>query len=179
VIDENFGPLLKADSAFVMAARQVAPGARLATETIEQIAKAYTDWAEARREAYAEHGTFIADRWEADLLACWLSRFSGTSLSVDSHTARLLRDMQDKAKQIDFVFVTPMEPPFAIERSRNEAGLAREQSLTRQLAYYAWVDALARRFTRARVIELPRESSAKQRQDFVGQIVSAKGGGLT
>lgn len=171
-IAEGFAPLVDAEAEFMHVVRGVLAGNMVDDGVTRRMAQAYRDWAEHRRAAYAgAGGAFVADRWEADLLAAWLLRFAGMDVPVDHHTDWLLRDMKDKAARIDLVILTPLQPVFAGRDTRNDDGLRRNSSLTRQVAWQGCIDWLTRRLAHARLVELPIGLTLEQRLDFVDRVL--------
>lgn len=88
-------------------------------------------------------GGFIADRWALDILQRWL--VAGIQRNNDLLTRKLLGHVQNEARQLDLVIITPMIQ-FQDEQV-NEAGLRRQQSLSPRILSHAMYRGLLEQLT--------------------------------
>lgn len=141
-----------------------------------ELVEAFIAWARDREDAYLRHPRAIADRWEADLLGWWLMSFAGRFSSVDSTTAKLIEDMQRKARLFDYVVLMPVRTPFGARGSRNDDGLHRNSDLTTHIFDHSITYGLIHSFTKSRVINIPvhLESTAERAEVVMRVIADAR-----
>jgi DNA polymerase III delta prime subunit len=138
------------------------------SENLEQGLRAWVNefflWLEVRGQEYNDNKSFVADRWEADLLFAWLGQFG--SHRVDKQTIKLVSAMRDRSKLFDLIILTPVSEAKA--PSRNEDGLMRRQTLAAQLASRSMVIGLIQQFSKTPVLALPgKDLSTEQRIEIV------------
>ncbi len=137
------------------------------------MAESFLEWQSQRAEAYQASESFIADRWDADLLDWWLVSFGLGASQVDSYTSTLIEGLVSAAKRIDLAVVTPIMPPFAA--GLNEEGNGRLTTMTKHVLTNTVITGVIRRYTTTPVLELPaRPMTVGQRVDAV---VAALGSG--
>ncbi len=124
LIDEGLSAIYQAKGAFrELAARPQTPP-KLIEQALLRWMSACFDWLDERDRQYRQAGSFIADRWEADLLGVWLRVF--TRYRPDTATLRIHRMMLERAATLDLAIVLPWRD-IAVE-AVNEQGLRRQQS---------------------------------------------------
>ena len=173
-IEEGLAPLACADQALL---QLVASGRAPRNDVMvarNLLIQAFHDWTASRATQYAQHGRFVADRWEADLLDWWLMRFGQDNHKVHQITAALLRDMQAKSATIDFHIAMPLQTPFTAQP--NEQGIPRNNGFTSRVLHNVLTLGLVQQFTRLRIIRIPDGPlSVEQRVDYVIAAIGSQG----
>lgn len=171
VLEENFLTIADIDRDYSVAA------SNNNREKVEQLGSALTSaflkWQKQRSILYRQHDGFIADRWDADLLDWWLVRFGLGWFNVDALTRELLEGLEANASLIDFAVLTPVMRPFASDA--NDEGNGRFVNFTKHILNNTLTSALARRFTRVPVLELPvKDLSVDERVAYVVSAIDAR-----
>jgi predicted ATPase len=164
IIQENMLPIRNAEKDFATARMQ------RRTEDLPALhaalVESFVSWDAGRTKEYQARDSFVADRWEADLLDWWLVRFGQGRASVDSVTTSLLKNFQEKSKIFNFVVITPVQKPFSFEP--NEQGNTRSANLTMHVLNMAVTAGLVQHFTDLPALFIPNEPmSVEERVDFV------------
>jgi hypothetical protein len=137
---------------------------------IKNYANSFLEWDIERSNRYKESKSFIADRWEADLLDYWLFSSKSMSSNADSITLKLLNNLKQKSKSIDFVVVTPLLKPFSSDV--NEEGNVRIKGFTNHLRSIVTNVGLITAFTKTSLILIPElPMNINERVEYIDNII--------
>jgi hypothetical protein len=140
------------------------------TLLIKNYANSFLEWDIERSNRYKESKSFIADRWEADLLDYWLFSSKSMSSNADSITLKLLNNLKQKSKSIDFVVVTPLLKPFSSDV--NEEGNVRIKGFTNHLRSIVTNVGLITAFTKTSLILIPElPMNINERVEYIDNII--------
>lgn len=140
------------------------------TLLIKNYANSFLEWDIDRSNRYKESKSFIADRWEADLLDYWLFSSKSMSSNADSITLKLLNNLKQKSKSIDFVVVTPLLKPFSSDV--NEEGNVRIKGFTNHLRSIVTNVGLITAFTKTPLILIPElPMNINERVEYIDNII--------
>lgn len=140
------------------------------TLLIKNYANSFLEWDIDRSNRYKESKSFIADRWEADLLDYWLFSSKSMSSNADSITLKLLNNLKQKSKSIDFVVVTPLLKPFSSDV--NEEGNVRVKGFTNHLRSIVTNVGLITAFTKTSLILIPElPMNINERVEYIDNII--------
>jgi hypothetical protein len=140
------------------------------TLLIKNYANSFLEWDIDRSNRYKESKSFIADRWEADLLDYWLFSSKSMSSNADSITLKLLNNLKQKSKSIDFVVVTPLLKPFSSDV--NEEGNVRIKGFTNHLRSIVTNVGLITAFTKTSLILIPElPMNINERVEYIDNII--------
>jgi hypothetical protein len=133
---------------------------------IKKYCESFLDWDAKRAAEYRKHEGFIADRWEADLLDYWLLSSSSYLGDLSKVTTKLLKNLQEKSKNIDICILTPLIEPFS--HDKNEEGNVRTKGFTTHLRNIVTTVGIIKTFTKTTLIMLPNSKmTLDERLDFV------------
>ncbi|MCK9542421.1 MAG: AAA family ATPase [Novosphingobium sp.] len=164
MIAEGMDGLLAAENAYHAAVRVPSPDRPAVAAARERLLGAFAEWAKRREALCARETSFVADRWEADLLVWWLTLLGGSGMAVDRETMTLLRDLRARASRLTHVIVMPFQKPFPGQR--NSDGMVRRADFTTQALYEATLAGVIASFAGIRAIRLPAGAvSVEQRVD--------------
>ena len=172
VIPENMLGIARAGMRFTDALRafRVDPQAESPALSRRALVDEFLGWTTDRAERYAESGGFVADRWEADLLAWWLI---SNLIDDDGTTVALVEAMQAQAAQFDYIVFPHLTKPFVGKGSVNTDGLVRTASFSQHIAFHTMLAGLLQELTGARVIRLPQSAdTAEERAEFVLNVIA-------
>lgn len=140
------------------------------TLLIKNYANSFLEWDIDRSNRYKESKSFVADRWEADLLDYWLFSSKSMSSNADSITLKLLNNLKQKSKSIDFVVVTPLLKPFSSDV--NEEGNVRIKGFTNHLRSIVTNVGLITAFTKTSLILIPElPMNINERVEYIDNII--------
>lgn len=140
------------------------------TLLIKNYANSFLEWDIERSNRYKESKSFIADRWEADLLDYWLFSSKSMSSNADSITLKLLNNLKQKSKSIDFVVVTPLLKFFSSDV--NEEGNVRIKGFTNHLRSIVTNVGLITAFTKTPLILIPElPMNINERVEYIDNII--------
>lgn len=128
-------------------------GGERSLEHVRRFVDAFVLWDADRTRQYSVNGSFVADRWEADLLEMFLLTFIYGGEPVETTFPHLLKNYQQKAKIFDLVILTPLLPPFA--EDKNENGISRVRSLSRHVLNMSVMLGLMQNFATVPIFPLP------------------------
>ena len=74
---------------------------------IKKYCESFLEWDARRSAEYLEHQSFIADRWEADLLDYWLLSSASFVGDFSKISTKLLKNLQENSKNIYVCILTP------------------------------------------------------------------------
>ena len=125
-------------------------------KNLSDLLDAMIAWHERRKTAYKASPAFVADKWEADILAWSMIEFPPSdSAAVDSRGIELVRMVQSSAAEIDCVVMMPFQMPFLPSGSRDAAGMERRFGFTRLLLWETVMTGIIKRFTGIPVLKVP------------------------
>jgi hypothetical protein len=150
-IDENFVGIYQARQNFINI-QKTNPSPEELKRAFKAWMEAYFSWVKNRGLEYLSKKNFIADRWEADLLAFWLRDFSKSK--VDGYTLKMLDLLKQNSQKITHAIVLPFIPDVP---NKNEAGLKRTKSLCVKIGGGAMIYGLINQYTNTPLKFIPPE----------------------
>ncbi len=129
IIDEDLVALYNAQGAFQQVVKDTAAPAAVQRRALVDWMRTYFDWCDARDSAYAQHESFVADRWELDLFGYWLHAF--VQYDTNEDTRRLHDIFLRRSREFNLLVMLPVGD-FAVD-AHNEVGLKRQTSRNRSL----------------------------------------------
>lgn len=151
IIEENFVGIHQARQNFIKI-QKTNPSQEEVKKAFKTWMDAYFSWVKNRDLEYLSKKNFIADRWEADLLAFWLRDFSKSK--VDGYTLKLLHLLKLNSQKITHSFVLPFLPDVP---NKNEAGLERTKNLCVKIGGSAMIFGLINQYTNTPLKFIPPE----------------------
>lgn len=138
---------------------------------MKRYCESFLEWDAKRGIEYQEHQTFIADRWEADLLDYWLLSSSSFVGDFSKISTQLLKSLKEKSRNIDVCILTPLIEPFSNEK--NEEGNTRAKGFTRHLRNIVTTVGIIKTFTKTNLVIIPsRKMSVDERLDYVKKTLT-------
>jgi hypothetical protein len=172
VIEEGMGVLFGAQNELKRLSDRSAPQEEI-KPALERWQECFTHWARSREAEYSKHSSFVADRWEADLLDIWLVLMRRQD-NIDPHTVRLDRYLRQAAAHLSFVILMPLAKP--LSDAPNDAGLARASSFSNRLLNSVTTAGLIFTRTKLNVLKMPAGlNSIDDQLDLVERAVSRAG----
>lgn len=129
MIEEDLGVLFGAQKKLDQLRSQSAPQEEIQS-ALGRWQESFFDWAQSREAEYSKYDSFVADRWEADLLDIWLVLMRRQE-NIDSQTVRLVRHVKAAAARLSFAILMPLAKP--LSNVPNDAGLVRVSSFSNRL----------------------------------------------
>jgi hypothetical protein len=129
MIEEGLGVLFGAQKKLDQLRSQSAPQEEVKS-ALGRWQESFFDWAKSREAEYSKNDSFVADRWEADLLDIWLVLMRRQE-NIDPQTVRLVRHVKAAAARLSFAILMPLAKP--LSDVPNDAGLARVSSFSNRL----------------------------------------------
>ena len=138
---------------------------------LQDYVKSFVEWDSDRSDAYKRHPSFVADRWEVDLINYWLLSSKSLSPNTSSITLKLLNNLKQKSKSIDFAVLTPMLKPFSSDM--NEEGNVRKTGYTNHLRDMVTNVGLIKAYTNTPLIMLPElPMTINERVEYVHTFIN-------
>ncbi|MEI6239099.1 MAG: hypothetical protein WCR51_01800 [Planctomycetia bacterium] len=129
MIEEDLGVLFGAQKKLDQLRSQSAPQEEVKS-ALGRWQECFFEWAKSREAAYSKYDSFVADRWEADLLDIWLVLMRRLE-NIDPQTVRLVRHLKAVAARMSFAILMPIAKP--LSDVPNDAGLVRVASFSNRL----------------------------------------------
>lgn len=172
VIPENMTGIARAGVRFTHALRafRADPRAEDPAPSRRALVETFLGWTADRAALYADPSGFVADRWEADLLAWWLI---SNLIDDDATTVALVEAMQTQVSLFDYIVFPHLTKPFVGKGTVNTDGLVRAGSFSQHIAYHTMLAGLMQELTRTRVIRLPQNvETAEERAEYVLNVIA-------
>jgi hypothetical protein len=119
---------------------------------MEKWKNSFFEWAVKREQAYAMHESFVADRWEVDLLDTWLVLMR-TQEGTDRGALALIQFLRRSAARLHFAILTPFEKPLG--GSSNKEGLGRALGFSNRLLNSMVTTGIVHSVKNLRVLRIP------------------------
>lgn len=129
MIEEDMGGVFGAQKELDQLRSQSAPQGEIKS-ALGRWQECFFDWAKSREAEYSRYDSFVADRWEADLLDIWLVLMRRYE-NIDPQTVRLVRHVKAAAARLSFAVLMPIAKP--LSDVPNDAGLVRASSFSNRL----------------------------------------------
>jgi len=180
VIGEDAGAIAQSEEAHRVATKQGGEDTKALLALKQDVAHRYLEWANARTQSIDEAERVVADRWHADLLIWWLLAFRGFRGNAETFSARLRNETIRIARELDFIVITPLHPPFIGEGEANEEGLSRHGvNGSDHLLFQMLLNGILADVPKAKIILLPVElNSAAERADYIAQAIAQTEGAM-
>lgn len=177
LVREGASAIAEGEGTYRRTAKQGAEDASALLAVKQDVAHHYLEWANARSQAIDSATRVVADRWQADLLIWWLLAFRGFRGDAETFSARLRNETIRIARELDYIVITPLHPPFVAEGETNEDGFARRVNGTDHLLFQTLLNGILADVPKAKIILLPVElASAAERADYVVQAITQSEG---
>jgi len=172
VIPENMTGIGNAGVRFTRALRAFGADPRAEDPALSRraLVETFLGWTAERAALYAGPSGFVADRWEADLLAWWLI---SNLIDDDGTTVALVEAMQAQAPLFDYIVFPHLTKPFVGKGTVNTDGLVRAGSFSQHIAFHTMLAGLLQELTKPRVIRLPQNvETAEDRAEYVVNVIA-------
>lgn len=173
VVREDAAAIAESEETYRLAAKEALGDSKALLALKQNSAHRYLEWANARSRSIEEAERLVTDRWHADLLIWWLLAFRGFRGSAETFSARLRNETIRIARELDFIVITPLQPPFVPEGETNEDGFARAVNGSDHLLFQTLLTGILAEVPQAKIILLPVElNSAAERADYIARKVA-------
>lgn len=173
ILSEDMGDIYMAQERYSAARSQNPANRQEIRETYLDWANSFVCWTQRRWKSYQSLDSFVADRWEADLLSLWLRQFPHTR--ADNTTRQMFQRMRSIANdRIDAVIFLPALRADIDEL--NSEGLERNPSYGARLMSIILTEGLIRQCAGAHRIYVPDQPMTREeRADYVIRQVELLG----
>lgn len=170
MLNENWGPIIRAKESYFSAKNNETSRDDEVHAAFQNWKLSYKTWLDARYQEQTCFDGFVSDRWAADAYSNWLRVFMPRP--DDQMSLYFMKTLKKHSEMYDFFVLLPVTRRVAEER--NNDGIQRSPSLHIRVMANALTAGLVTHFLERPVIQIPsKPMSREERVDFVLQRTSS------